>query len=460
MSRPNIVVLIAEGVVGGLFRDGPADFLVAPHLAALAARSRRFARAYTPSPLGAPARAGIMTGCLPSRTGVFDDGAELPATQPTFAHHLRRQGYCTFLAGTMQFVGPDQLHGFETRLTPDLAAADFSRTATWSEAGKSAGPGPGALGSAAAALPGEAGEALEFDRVAAARAAEAVVDLASGDAPWCLTVGFAQPRLPFLAPERFRTPYTGHERGLPTAAALEDAADPHRARLRALCGPGPTGALVEARRGYLACISALDESVGVVLSSLTEEVAARTVVVFTAAHGEMLGAHGLWAAMSLAEPAVRVPLLLAGPGIAPERVQRPASTLDIAPTLTALAGGAIHADGESLLEEERAAVPMEYLGPGLAAPMVGLVEECWKYVACHGDPPQLFDLAEDPGERTNLATLAPGQSSAMAAAVEERWNRAALDRAVRLSQARRRVVQEAMAVGRAPDWRFVPPAAP
>ena len=47
---------------GTLFPDGPADWLHAPNLRALAARSTRFANCYTGSPLGAPARASFMTG--------------------------------------------------------------------------------------------------------------------------------------------------------------------------------------------------------------------------------------------------------------------------------------------------------------------------------------------------------------------------------------------------------------
>ena len=74
---------------GTLFPDGPADFLHAPHLKALAARSARFADNYTASPLCAPGRASFMSGQLPSRTRVYDNAAEFASDIPTFAHHLR-----------------------------------------------------------------------------------------------------------------------------------------------------------------------------------------------------------------------------------------------------------------------------------------------------------------------------------------------------------------------------------
>ena len=117
MKRPNILILMVDQLNGTLFPDGPAPFLHAPNLAALAARSTRFANAYTASPLCAPARASFMSGQLPSRTRVYDNAAEFASSIPTYAHHLRATGYYTCLSGKMHFVGPDQLHGYEERLT-------------------------------------------------------------------------------------------------------------------------------------------------------------------------------------------------------------------------------------------------------------------------------------------------------------------------------------------------------
>src|SRR5690606_22896562 len=107
MKRPNFLILMVDPLNGTLFPDGPADFLHAPNLKALAQRSVRFANAYTPSPLCAPARASFMSGQLPRRTRVYDNAAEFASDIPTFAHHLRLAGYYTALSGKMHFVGPD-----------------------------------------------------------------------------------------------------------------------------------------------------------------------------------------------------------------------------------------------------------------------------------------------------------------------------------------------------------------
>ena len=92
-AKPNILILMADQLSGTLFPDGPAPFLHAPHLKALAARSVRFRNAYTGSPLCAPGRASFMSGQLPSRTRVFDNAAEFASDIPCFTHHLRRAGY-------------------------------------------------------------------------------------------------------------------------------------------------------------------------------------------------------------------------------------------------------------------------------------------------------------------------------------------------------------------------------
>ena len=90
-----------------------------------------FDSAYCASPLCAPSRASFMAGLLPSRTRVYDNAAEFGADIPTFAHGLRARGYRTILSGKMHFCGPDQLHGFEQRLTTDIYPADFNWTPDW-----------------------------------------------------------------------------------------------------------------------------------------------------------------------------------------------------------------------------------------------------------------------------------------------------------------------------------------
>ncbi len=72
-----------------------------------------------------------MTSRRPASLDVFDNGSELRSTVATFPHRLRVSGYTTALAGKIHFVGPDQHHGFEERLTPDYHTSEPLLTPDW-----------------------------------------------------------------------------------------------------------------------------------------------------------------------------------------------------------------------------------------------------------------------------------------------------------------------------------------
>jgi choline-sulfatase len=203
MAQPNILILMVDQLTGTLFPDGPEAFLRTPNLRALAARSTRFAQAYTASPLCAPARASFMSGQLPSRTRVYDNAAEFASDIPTYAHHLRRAGYQTSLSGKMHFVGPDQLHGFEERLTTDIYPADFGWTPDYRKPGERIDWWYHNLGSVTGAGVAEITNQYEYDDDVAHQATQKLYDLSRGadPRPWCLT--FRRPP-PVLGPLRRR----------------------------------------------------------------------------------------------------------------------------------------------------------------------------------------------------------------------------------------------------------------
>ncbi|MCC5989216.1 MAG: choline-sulfatase [Pararhodobacter sp.] len=472
-ERPNILVLMVDQLNGTLFPDGPADWLYAPNLKRLAERSARFANAYTASPLCAPGRASFMSGQLPSRTGVYDNAAEFASSIPCFTHHLRRAGYRTTLSGKMHFVGPDQLHGFEERLTTDIYPADFGWTPDWRKPGERIDWWYHNLGSVTGAGVAEITNQMEYDDEVAHHAMARLYDLARGhDArPWCLTVSFTHPHDPYVARRRFWDLYEDCPHLLPTVPDPGyEAQDAHSKRLfNANDWRSYTiteDHITHARRGYFANISYLDDKIGAILQVL-EDTRQEAVIVFVSDHGDMLGERGLWFKMSFREGSARVPLMIAAPGLGAGLVETPVSTLDVLPTLAELAGVSLDevapwADGESLLPVAggagRGTVAMEYAAEGSIAPMVALRRGRWKYTACPADPEQLFDLQADPQETRNLAadpahadTLESFRAEAAA-----RWDMPAYDAAVRESQARRLVVYEALRNGAYFPWDYQP----
>ena len=129
--RPNIVVVMADQLAPqwtGAYGHAVAK---TPHMDALAARGMRFDAAYCNSPLCAPSRFAFMSGQLISRIAAYDNASEFRASVPTFAHYLKALGYRTCLSGKMHFVGPDQKHGFQDRVTTDIYPADFAWTPDW-----------------------------------------------------------------------------------------------------------------------------------------------------------------------------------------------------------------------------------------------------------------------------------------------------------------------------------------
>ncbi len=476
MRKPNILVIMVDQLNGTLFPDGPAEWLHTPHLKALAAKSTRFQNAYTASPLCTPSRASFMTGQLPSRTKVYDNAAEFSADLPTYAHHLRRAGYYTCLAGKMHFVGPDQLHGFEERLTTDIYPADFGWTPDYRKPGERIDWWYHNMASVTDAGVAEITNQLEFDDEVAASAVQKIYQLSRGldERPWSLTVSFTHPHDPYVARRQFWGLYDDCAFLKPQEGAYDfKDYDPHSQRIMLANDYSrfkiTAKQVRRARQAYFANISYLDEKIGKILKVLEEtRQTQNTSIVFVADHGDMLGEKGLWFKMSFFEGSARVPLMISAPQMAPGLVTDPVSTIDVVPTLADLAD--IPADeiapwseGESLLPlgqggKRTAPVRMEYAAEASYAPMVSLREGRWKYNRCQLDPDQLFDLQTDPQEKTNLAEY-PNHAKVRADLKQKSlayWDLGTFDAEVRESQARRWLVYEALTQGKYTPWEFEP----
>jgi len=482
-ARPNVLLIMVDQLAAQWLPAYGASVVRAPALGALAARSVVFDAAYCASPLCAPSRAAMLCGRFASAVSVWDNAAELRASLPTFVHVLRAAGYRTCLAGKMHFVGPDQLHGFERRLTTDVYPSGFDWTPDWTRPVADRLPWYHSVASVLEPARTVASLQTDYDDEVAFHAVRELHDMArSGDdRPFLLVASFTNPHDPWEVPGRYWDLYDAAAIDLPAVPMLSwDETDPHSRRLRVMSGIDDVTLGDEdvrrARHGYYAAISYVDERIGSVLSALREcGFDEDTVIVFTADHGEFLGERGLWYKMSFLEPAARVPLFvrLAGGSGAGRRVAEPVSLVDVAPTLIGLAGDSAAPcgwDGSSLVSAVvdsgaggargagRGAVICEYHAEGVNAPAAMIRDERYKLIVCRGDPDQLFDLSRDPLELVNLADAAEGAPVVrrLRGELERRLDLPDIERRVLESQRERRVVAGALSTGEVLAWDYQP----
>ena len=476
---PNVVIVMADQLAAEWLPVYGHEIVHAPYLSGLAADGVTFESAYCPSPLCAPSRAAMLTGRRASRIGVFDNAAELPASVPTLAHHLRLAGYHTSLAGKMHFVGPDQLHGFERRLTTDIYPASLDWTPDWTRAVSDRLPWYHTMESVLTPARCVASMQTDYDDEVAFEAVRELHQLArERDArPFLLVVSFSNPHDPWEIPARYWNLYDPARIELPRVPLVPLAeVDPHSRRLRAMAGVDEVGLsedqLRHVRHAYFAAISYVDERIGAVLEALRESgLDDNTVVAFTADHGELLGERGLWYKMSFHEPSARVPLIVRAPGaLAGARVAAPVSLLDLASTILELAGGPGRADdagldGQSLLPLLRGgadcaarAVVCEYHAEGVNAPAAMIRVGRHKLIVCGEDPDLLYDLETDPKELTNLAGRPESQPELdrLRAGLAARLDLADIERRVLASQRERQLVARALAEGEVTSWDYQP----
>ena len=132
MMQPNILIIQVDELAPQAMPTYGNKTAITPVLNDLGARSMVFDAAYCNYPLCSPSRASMHAGRHAFAMRQWDNGAEFHSEFPTFAHHLKRAGYSTTLCGKMHFIGADQYHGYEERLTTDIYPSDFSWTTDWS----------------------------------------------------------------------------------------------------------------------------------------------------------------------------------------------------------------------------------------------------------------------------------------------------------------------------------------
>ncbi|MCP1453418.1 choline-sulfatase [Pseudomonas kilonensis] len=473
MKRKNILFIMADQMAAPMLPIyGPSPIKL-PNLSRLASEGVVFDAAYCNSPLCAPSRFTLVSGQLPSKIGAYDNAADFPADVPTYAHYLRRLGYRTALSGKMHFCGPDQLHGYEERLTSDIYPADYGWAVNWDE--------PNVrpswyhnMSSVLQAGPCVRTNQLDFDEEVVFKAQQYLFDhiREDGDQPFCLTVSMTHPHDPYTIPKAFWDLYDDSDIPLPQTPA-QTTLDPHSQRLLKVYDlwdkPMPVDKIRDARRAYFGACSYIDSNVGKLLQTLEDTgLLDDTIIVFSGDHGDMLGEKGLWYKMHWFEMAARVPLLISAPGqFASGRVSAAVSTADLLPTLVELAGGTLEPglplDGRSLVPHLQGQgghdeVFGEYMAEGTISPVMMIRRGQWKFIYSEDDPCLLFDLRNDPKELENLSQSLEHQAlfADFLAEARAKWDIPTIHQQVLASQRRRRFVAQALTLGKLKSWDHQP----
>ena len=476
--QPNFLILMVDQMTGPLLDADMIDHLHIPNMRKLIDKGVKFNNCYTPSPLCTPSRGSFMTGQLPSRNGIYDNAAEFKATTPSFAHYLRDMGYQTALSGKMHFVGPDQLHGFEERLTTDIYPADFGWTPDWEKPLERVDWWYHNLSSVTEAGVAEISNQLEFDDEVAYNAKLKLYQYARrvDTRPFCLCVSFTHPHDPYVSRQQFWDLYDQDKIPMPQVSDLGyDNQDPHSQRLYDAVDYTKFDIQEEdirnARHAYFANISYLDDKMGEILAVLEQtDLADNTQIILCADHGDMLGERGLWYKMSFFEYSCRIPLVVTAPSkFQAGEVNTPVSNCDILPSLIDLAGGdptdlACDIDGQSFValaagnEDPERRTYSEYCAEGSVGPMVMIRQADYKFNYCDADPAQLFNLKDDPLEMQNLAEL-PEYTDLVTQytnEVQQSWDFARFTAEVKESQRCRTLVDRANRKGVFSPWDYQP----
>jgi arylsulfatase A-like enzyme len=363
-----------------------------PRLDALAAASVNFTQAVTPHPFGPFARAALLTGVPSPENGVRDYFHPLPAGTRTLAHDLTERSYSTAFFGKWHLAKRDPAaplvgEAHARAVVPPEARGGFG---FWEgfESGFLLND-PWLHGTR---LPEPARfEGYQSD-ILGARAADWIRQSPAGP-PWFCLVSLEAPHPPYDAPAPGATRPDPRDIILPANV--------------------PRGGEIEAKAraelsGYYAHVAATDRAVGRLIDAAPEE---ETLAVFTSAHGDMHGAHGLFRKGWPYEESVRVPLLMRGPGR--ERKKVPArwtpgaddaavSLVDLPRMMLAAAAGQAWENKNSFA----------------AISMPSVVRQPWQCdriwrgartrsrklaLNADGTPWLFFDLETDPGEMQNLA---------------------------------------------------------
>ncbi|MBX0296465.1 sulfatase [Haloarcula nitratireducens] len=446
-SRPNVVVFVMDTTRA--LDTVPADADVSPTRAALADEGTEYGQAFSAAPWTLPSHGSLFTGTYPSKHRANGDRTRLDRELPTVAELFGDAGYETVGVSNNVWITEEFgfSRGFETF---------HARGGSWQDRetlgdllrNPSGSDGPGF--SFAEALSNCLSSESESERdEGAEKSIEWVREwlrTRNQTRPFFLFVNCIEPHLEYRPPEEYA------ERFLPEGWSYEEAMAIPQGPREYDVGEFDlsTEELAVLRRLYRAEIAYMDDQLGAVVDAL-EATGERdeTVLAVTSDHGENIGEHGfLGHQYSLYDTVLHVPLVLSGGRFDDGAVtgERLVQTLDLAPTLLdaagieapdareAFQGRSFHPSADT---DPRSKVFAEYAAPrppiekleerfdeiperiyDLQRSIKAVRTETHKYVRCSDGNEELYDVAADPSETTDISGEATERASDLEAALD------------------------------------------
>ena len=426
----NIVMIHMESWDGrmlGCQGHHPALKTATPNIDRLAERGTRFANAYCTNPICCPSRANMLSGTYTHECESWNNFKGLETGMWTYDKALQRAGYDMKLLGKHD----DHLtghHSVHNRVADMLEALNVNhRPVMDSDEAQEI-----------VIEPNLNKRVHESDWRMFEQAADFLKEKAAGTKgkPFFLCLN------PGLVHASFRTSEYWLKK-IPQELVDVPPKDEtnHPANVYQLAAKGWRNGLDDdtvkkVRRVYFAMCAEADACVGELLGVLDGTgLAKNTTVIFAGDHGELAMEHQQYYKMSLFEGSVRVPLIMAGPGIKHGQVvETPVSLVDIAPTISELGGlpPRPNFSGESLLPIARGE-STEIRGWALAM-FSGITSNTISYMLRKGDdklliyegcPTRLFNLKDDPQELNDLAAAEGEKVAELEALLDRQVDRGA-----------------------------------
>jgi iduronate 2-sulfatase len=390
-----------------------------PNIDRLASRGVLFANAHCQAPICGPSRASIFTGLYPASTGIYlqindrDIKTSHPRTRDCdlIPDYFESFGYKTIAVGKLYHKGDDTKSFGEyggrfdwmgpkpvKRINYDPAWYDHKVGSTQTDWG---------------AFPENDRDMTDF------KSAKWAVSKLEEDheKPFLLAVGFVRPHVPWYVPEKWFDHHPLDTIELPPYMPDDFDDIPEGGRLVADVPMMPTTEeLIEKKQwkevvqAYLSCITWTDHQVGKLLDALdASPYADNTIIMLWSDHGYHLGEKNRFAKQAIWERDTHVPLIVAGPGIGPNRrCDKPVGLIDMYPTLVDLCALPANSQNEGRsLRPLIADVEAQWDKPAITAygPVnFAIRSERYRYMLYEDGSEELYDMRNDPNEWKNLAT--------------------------------------------------------